>query len=197
VRGGGGASLAPTGTLGGGQTGGKAAWRLNESGKRPLELFARAYAPTARRAGAEAALGLEWKPAASLPLRIALERRQALGREGRSAFGLTLHGGISDARLGAFRIDAYGQAGTVGARSRDLFADGSLKLSLPLGRVRVGMGAWAAAQPRASRADIGPTASLTLPLAGRNVALAVDWRLRAAGRAEPGSGPALTLATDF
>jgi hypothetical protein len=156
--------------------------------------------PVERRAGAEAALGLDWSPSRSLPLHLLAERRQALGREGRSALSLTAYGGIGEARLGPLRIDAYGQAGIVGTRSRDLFGDGAVRLSLPLdgdGRLKLGAGAWAAAQPGVSRVDIGPQASFRLPVAGRNVTVALDWRLRVAGEARPGSGPALTLATDF
>jgi hypothetical protein len=156
----------------------------------------RLYAPLRRAAGAEAALGLDWRPLRRLPLHVLAERRQALGREGRSAFAVTAYGGASEA-LGPFRIDAYGQTGLVGARSRDAFADGSLRLGLPRGRFSVGAGAWAAAQPGVSRADVGPYVSIRLPLAGKDVMLQLDWRFRAAGKAKPGSGPALTLASDF
>jgi hypothetical protein len=65
------------------------------------------------------------------------------------------------------------------------------------GGVRLGPGAWAAAQPGLARVDLGPQASFRLPLAGRNVTVAADWRQRLAGNARPGSGPTLTLATDF
>jgi hypothetical protein len=148
--------------------------------------------------GAEAALGVDWKPLRRLPVHLLAERRQALGPDGRSAFAVTLYGGVSDSPAGPFRIDAYAQAGIVGARSRDGFADGSLRVSLPLGgRIRFGAGAWAAAQPGLARLDLGPQAALRLPVAGRSVTLAADWRVRVAGNAEPGSGPTLTLATDF
>ena len=61
----------------------------------------------------------------------------------------------------------------------------------------MGAGAWAAAQPGLSRLDLGPQAALRLPVAGHAMTLAADWRLRAAGNAAPGSGPTLTLTTDF
>ena len=140
--------------------------------------------------GAEAALGLDWRPSRRVPVHLLAERRQALGREGRSAFALTFYGGVSDAPLGPFRIDAYAQAGIVGARSRDPFADGSLRLSLPLGgRIRLGAGAWAAAQPGVARLDLGPQAALRLPVAGRAVTVAADWRVRVAGDARARLGP--------
>jgi hypothetical protein len=191
-------SLAAGGLLGGSQSGVRLAWRLNRDPARPLALSARISSPLRRMAGAEAALGVDWRPAGRLPVHLLAERRQALGREGRSAFGLTFYGGVGDSALRPFRIDAYAQAGVVGTRSRDLFGDGSIRLSLPLTRnLRLGAGAWAAAQPGLSRLDLGPQASLRLPVAGRSVTLAADWRLRAAGNADPGSGPTLTVGTDF
>lgn len=192
------AALAPGGTLGGSQAGALARFRLNGDPARPLAVAIRLSSPVRRPAGAEAALGIDWRPSRRVPLHLLAERREGLGREGRSAFGLTVHGGVSDAPFAGLRVEAYAQAGIVGTRSLDLFGDGALRLSLPLGRrARLGAGAWAAAQPGLSRLDLGPQASLRLPLAGRSVTVAADWRLRAAGNAGPGSGPTLTLATDF
>ena len=191
-------SFAAGGMLGGSQGGARLAFRLNRDRERPFALSARLSAPLRRRAGAEAALGLDWRPVGRLPVHLLAERRPALGREGRSAFALTLYGGVNDAPIGRLRLDGYAQAGVVGARSLDLFGDGSARLSLPLNdKIRFGAGAWAAAQPGLSRFDLGPQAALRLPLAGRSVTLAADWRLRVAGNARPGSGPTLTLATDF
>ena len=139
VRQGDSAALAAGGILGGSQAGARLSYRLNRDLDRPLALSVRLSAPLRRAAGAEAALGVDWKPARRLPLHLLGERRQKLGREGRSAFAATIYGGVDDARLGPFRIDGYGQAGMVGIRSRDPFADGSLRLSLPLGgRARLG-----------------------------------------------------------
>jgi hypothetical protein len=44
---------------------------------------------------------------------------------------------------------------------------------------------------------MGPHAELRLRLGTANASLSADWRFRVAGNARPGSGPALTLATDF
>lgn len=198
VRRGSAESLASGGLLGGSQAGARLAYRLNRDPARPLALSVRVSSPLSRGSGSEAALGLDWQPVGRLPVHLLAERRQALGEDGRSAFGLTAYGGVDDARLGRLRVDAYAQAGLVGARSRDLFADGAVRLSLPVGgRLSVGAGAWAAAQPGLSRLDLGPQAALRLPVGGRAVTVAADWRLRVAGNADPGSGPALTLATDF
>jgi hypothetical protein len=186
--------------LGGSQLGGRSAYRVNGDPERPLSVVARAYSPVDRRAGSEAALGLEWKPVARLPLRVLAERRQAVGSEGRSAFAVMAHGGVGDVALaGGIRLEAYAQAGMVGARSRDLFADASVALALPLDeerRLTVGGAVWGAAQPGVSRVDAGPRLSLKLPGAER-VRVVADWRFRLAGEAAPASGPSLTLATDF
>jgi hypothetical protein len=194
-----GAALAGGGALGGSQIGARLTYRLSGDIAGPLAVGVRLYAPARRASSSEASLGLEWTPSPRVPLRILAERRQALGTDGRSAFALMVHGGVDDMAVGGFRLDAYGQAGVVGAGSRDAFADGAARLSVPVGdRVELGAGVWAAAQPGAARLDVGPQASLRLPsVAGSAVELRVDWRLRAAGAAGPGSGPSLTLATGF
>ena len=197
LREGAGDPLIPGGSLGGSQAGGRILYRLNRDAARPLALSARVYAPLDDMAGAEAALGLDWQPFEYLPVHVLVEQRHAIGRNGRSAFSLTIYGGVSDTSVGPLRIDAYGQTGVVGLRSRDLFADGSAKLSLPVGRVKGGGGMWGAAQPGAQRLEAGPQASVRLPVEGANLVLAFDWRLRVAGDAQPAGGPTLTLGADF
>ncbi|HYN46985.1 MAG TPA: hypothetical protein VES64_09870 [Allosphingosinicella sp.] len=197
VRRDGGAALAPGGTLGGSQAGGRLLYRLNGDPARPLALSARLYAPLRRIEEAEAAVGLDWRPSARFPLHILAERRQAAGKDGRSAFALTFYGGIDRALPHGLRLSAYGQGGLVGTRSRDLFVDASVRLGLPVGPVEIGGGAWGAAQPGASRIDAGPQISWRLPVRNANLRLSADWRFRIAGGAAPGSGPALTLAADF
>lgn len=189
----GGPALAPGGTLGGSQAGARISYRLGGD----FALRARAYLPLRRVAGAEAAAGIDWRPVFSVPINILAERRQAVGREGRSAFALTIYGGGSRALPHRLRLDAYGQAGIVGIRSRDLFADGAVRLSAPVGSLEVAVGARGAAQPGAARLDAGPGLAWRLPLRGASLRIEADWRFRLAGAAAPGSGPALTLATDF
>jgi hypothetical protein len=192
----GGPALAQGGTLGGSQAGARIGYLLNRGGARPLSIAARLSAPAGDRRAAEAALGLEWRPIPRLPVRLAAERRQGLGSRGRSAFALGAHGGVSGARLpGGFRLDAYGQAGVVGARSRDLYADGAARVTLPAGRFDVGAGLSGGAQPGTARLDAGPVVALRVPAARLRVS--AEWRFRIAGDARPGSGPALTIGTDF
>jgi hypothetical protein len=192
--------LAAGGTLGGSQVGGRLSYRLNEDPERPLALLARIYAPLGAD-GAEAALGIEWKPWRALPVRLLAERRQAIGDDGRSAVSLLGYGGVSDRKIaGRLLLDAYAQAGVVGLRARDLFADGSAQIGLAIdrgARLKAGAGLWGAAQPGVARLDAGPQLSWRLPVKGANLRLAADWRFRIAGDAAPRSGPALTLATDF
>jgi hypothetical protein len=192
------AALAPGGTLGGSQGGVRLRYRLNGDPARPISLSARLYSPAASRRGAEAALGIDWRPLAHLPVHLLAERRQALGDDGRTAFVVAVHGGVSEHPIArGFRLDAYGQLGAVGARSPDLFADGGARVTLPVRGIRLGAGIWGGAQPGAARLDAGPHASIRLPLAGEQVHLGAEWRLRVAGDAAPGSGPVITLGTDF
>lgn len=200
VRRGGARQLAANGLLGGSQIGARITYRLNRDTRRPLSLSGRFYVPLGSIEGAEAALGVEWKPVAWIPVRLLAERREAIGREGRSAFALMAHGGIGGQPLpGGWRLDAYGQAGVVDTHARGLFADGSARISRPVDkdRINIGAGLWAAAQPGVSRVDIGPHASVRLPAIMRNIRLEADWRFRIAGDAAPSSGPSLTLAADF
>ncbi|NNC59553.1 MAG: hypothetical protein HKO05_06120 [Erythrobacter sp.] len=99
-------------------------------------------------------------------------------------------------------LEAYAQAGYVGGDFATPFADGQIRLERKLGNfggaeLRVGAGTWGGAQEGAARLDLGPTASLHFDLDEVPVRLTADYRLRAAGDAEPGSGFALTLSSAF
>lgn len=189
----GGATLAPGGTLGGSQAGVRVLRDLGSG----FSLSARAYLPLQRPQGAEAAAGLDWRPVAGVPVNILVERRQAVGREGRSAFSVTAYGGFSRALPEGLRADGYGQAGLVGTRSRDAFVDASLRVVRPWHRLELGGAVWGAAQPGVSRLDAGPSLSWRLPVPGAHLRLEADWRFRLAGDAAPRSGPALVVAADF
>lgn len=188
------------GVLGGSQTGARLLYRINRDTARPLWASVRIAAPL-RRSGVEAAVGVEWQPAAGFPVRVLAERRQRVSGDGRSAFALLAHGGVSGVPVAAgFRLDAYAQGGVVGMQRRDLFADGGATLVRPLGSERgvaVGAGIWGGAQPSAARLDVGPRITTTLGGAGLNARASLDWRFRIVGDAAPGSGPSLTVGTDF
>jgi hypothetical protein len=94
-----------------------------------------------------------------------------------------------------FQLDAYLQGGIVGFRRRDRFIDGGLTLTRPIYRqFSGGVGVWGAAQPGVYRVDAGPRITMKVR---DNVRVHFDWRQRVTGNAQPGSGPAVTLAGDF
>jgi len=193
--------IAAPGQLGGSQAGLRLAFGLDQSGR--VRGYSRATIAVQRPQQREVALGIAYAPVARWPVDVAIERRFAVGPEGRSAMAATVSGGVSGVALpGGFRLDAYGQAGVVGARRRDGFVDGAVVVDRRLGKdeeapLRLGALAAAAAQPGAARVDIGPRLTLRLPKIGQGSRIAVDWRQRVAGDAAPESGLALTLAADF
>ncbi|TPG14191.1 hypothetical protein EAH87_16630 [Sphingomonas koreensis] len=187
--------------FGGGQLGGsQAGLRIAYSLKRKLAAVARLTTPLEGK-GRELAIGIDWQPT-RLPLRLIAEQRIVLdGGKGGPAVGLV--GGIGPAAIGGgFDLEAYGQAGAIDRHSLEGFADGAARVTRRLAtigraRIDVGGGAWGGAQRGAARLDIGPSAVLALPVGRVPARLMLDWRQRIAGGARPGSGPALTLATDF
>lgn len=83
----------------------------------------------------------------------------------------------------------------VGLKSRDLFVDGALAITRPVYKnISAGFGVWGGAQPGLYRVDAGPRISMQVR---KNVRVHFDYRQRLAGNAQPGSGPAITLAADF
>ena len=188
------------GSLGGSQTGLRLAYRLDPSGH--WRGFARIVSTGRAMRGAEGAIGVEWQPLQRLPLRLIAERRAPLfGTGGRSAMAAYAVAGVDDRRLsGSFRLDGYAAAGVIGTVNRDMFAETALRIHRPLLRagplhVDAGLGAWGAAQPGLRRVDVGPMLSIRHDASP--LRLTLDWRQRIAGQAAPGSGPALTLASDF
>ncbi|MBY9063182.1 hypothetical protein K7957_09570 [Sphingomonas yunnanensis] len=177
--------------LGGAQLGVRIARALDDKGGLAASLRLVSALQARER---EAIAAVEWHPRA-LPLRVLAERR--IGVAGlRSGWGIGTAAGISDRALrpGAL-LDAYLQAGVIERRGG--YADGAVSLEHPLTQrggatLRLGVGAWGAAQRGAERLDVGPTASLRLGHARATLA----WRARVAGDARPSSGAALTIAID-
>jgi hypothetical protein len=195
---GGGIGVQPGGQLGGSQAGARLTYALGAA--RRVALAGRVSAPAAGR-GAEAALGIDWQPGA-MPIHLIVEHRIALdgGRGGPAALVV---GGIDPVAIGAgFRLEAYAQAGMVRRDRTEPFADGAFRVARPvatIGRMRIdlGGGGWGGAQRGAARLDIGPTLAVAIPVSDRTMRLTLDWRHRIAGRAAPGSGPALSIGSDF
>lgn len=183
--------------LGGSQVGARIAYALGD--KRQIALVGRVATPLEGR-GREAALGVEWRPP-GVPVRFFAEQRFALDG-GRGGPSLGVIAGV-DRTLGrGFRLEAYGQAGAIRRGRTEGFADGAARVTRRVAAIGpatldLGAGAWGGAQRGAERLDIGPTLGVATPVAGRTLRLTLDWRERAAGAARPGSGPALSIGTDF
>lgn len=186
-------SLATGGTLGGSQAGARLAYNIT----RQVAATVRTSSDVGRRGG-EVAAGMRIRPLSGIPLWFTAERRQRLGHggTGRSAFAFFAESGVYQQPMPwRFRLDAYLQGGIVGLRSRDAFVDGGLTFTRPIyRRFSAGLGLWGAAQPGIYRLDAGPRMSMKVR---SNVNVHVDWRQKVAGNAQPGSGPAITLAGDF
>ena len=145
--------------------------------------------------------------ASGVPMALDLERRFALGALARNAWAARISGGASGRlRVGPRPLlwDGWGEAGIVGAREADVHAGGQVRAGVPvlaLGRVSLdaGAGVWAAGQrtgeTAVGRLDIGPSARFSDP--SFPFQAQIDWRVRALGRAEPGTGLALTVSGNF
>jgi hypothetical protein len=186
-------SLATGGQLGASQAGARLIYNVD----RRIALTARLSSEVGRRGG-EAAAGVRIQPLLNIPVWLTAERRQMIGRYGggRNDFALFMEGGLYSMPLPwRFSLDTYVQGGVVGLKSRDLFVDGALTVTRPVFRqFSLGAGVWGGAQPGLYRVDVGPRLTMRVR---QNLKVHVDWRQRVAGNARPGSGPALTLASDF
>ncbi|MDQ0839055.1 hypothetical protein [Sphingomonas faeni] len=193
----------PAGTVSGGQLGAsqgglRLAYAIGN--RRKFALVARVATPL-EGVGREAALGIEWQPT-RLPIRLVAEQRFALdGGRGGPTLGIIAGYGPTDVASG-IRLEAYGQAGAIARDGIEGFVDASARLTHPLGtlagaEVDIGVGTWASAQRDAERFDIGPSIVAMLPVASTTIRLTLDWRERIAGGARPGSGPALSIGSDF
>lgn len=194
-------AIATNGQLSGSQLGARLRWRINPAAPVRTTLAATLSSPLSDREAAEAALGAEWYPFQGQPVWLGVERRIALGRNGRSGWSARLAGGFWRTGLPFGMIaDGYGQAGFVGMKSRDGFIDGTARLSYPIAGpdgLRAGVAVWGAAQPRVARLDIGPHLTMPVRIARTKLLLSIEGRMRIAGQAAPGSGVALTMGTDF
>ncbi|KAB7644841.1 hypothetical protein [Polymorphobacter fuscus] len=196
----GGAAASPV--LGGGQSGGSLAWRIDPLARRPLAVLARVYAAHDDRdlidgKTTQAALGVRWQP---LPgVSIAAERLIAVGRQTSGDWNFRVAVG-GERQLGPVRVDGYGEAGARG--NGDVYAGGEARAAVPVGRVAgvglsAGPGVWGSIQTgfvTVSRVDVGAGVTGRLPA---GVAVRADYRWRVAGNAAPISGPAVTVSVGF
>lgn len=198
-----GASL-PSGAYGSSQAGFVVRYRLfPDSALRPT-LYLRASSGLYHPRGEEAAAGLEIRPLPRVPVSAMAEARVTrtmTGQEVRPAVALVTE--LPPARLPlGLRGEAYAQAGWVGGKDHTPFIDGQVRIDAPVAKagkleLRIGAGAWGGAQRGAERIDVGPSASLDLPVGAGRTRLSADYRFRVAGDAAPGSGAAITFSAGF
>lgn len=202
------ASRGPVATYGGSQLGGVLSYRLSSASAHDPALYLRANAALREPRETEAAFGLRARPIADVPVTLhaeaRLSQRQGSAQVRPSVFA-TAGFERSDLPLGLV-LRGYGQAGYVAGRNASAFADGlavagrevaQFDLSAVSADLNVGAGVWGGAQKGASRVDVGPTTSTDVRLGEVSARVSVDYRIRVAGDAEPGNGPAFTLSTGF
>ncbi|HEX8388446.1 MAG TPA: hypothetical protein VF636_05465 [Sphingomonas sp.] len=197
ARGSGSAGGLSTSQLGGSQAGARLAYALDE--ERRVAIVGRFASPLGQR-GKEAALGAELRLAGGA-IRLFVERRFAFDG-GRGGPSVGLIGGLYRELPGGVRLEAYGQAGAIRRDRAEAFVDAAARASRPVAavgpvRLDVGLGAWGGAQRGAERLDVGPSVGLATAVAGKTLRVTADWRQRIAGGARPGSGPAVSIGTDF
>jgi hypothetical protein len=192
-------------TYGASQAGAVLRYRLAMASAHKPSVYLRTTSTLGSLNETSAALGLAARPFPAVPIVGAIEARvvDQSGKRRVQPAALAVTEIPPLALPGALRAELYGQAGYVGGRYATPFADGQVRVDrslLTLGRAeaRVGGGAWGGIQEGASRLDAGPGLVVSAPLSSKVFGrLAVDWRFRVAGNAEPGSGPAMTVAAGF
>ncbi len=191
-------------SYGASQAGAVLRYRLDPASRNKPSVYLRATKALATSREADLAFGVSARPIAKIPVSAHAEMR------------LTRQNGRQEMRPAAFLVtelppaglpygmrgETYAQAGYVGGNFKTAFIDGQAKLDravarFDLGTLRAGAGAWGGAQKGAARVDIGPTASVETLLGDMPARIIVDYRMRVAGDAKPGSGVALTLTTGF
>ena len=179
-------------------------YRLVRSSGHAPQAYLRASASLAGAREEEAALGLSARPLPGMPIRLAGEARLREANGGPEVRAAAY--AVSEFPLvplpGGTTGEAYVQAGYVTGANATGFVDGQARITRDLAvgnrfRVSAGGGAWGGAQEGSGRLDIGPTASVIVSAAGLNGRVSADYRFRVAGRAQPASGPTLTISAGF
>jgi len=209
-----GAALVGSGTYGASQAGAVLRYRLAPNSGFDPAAYLRVTTTVGGEDEKEAALGLSLRPIRTLPVNLMVEGR-VLRFNGdrrlrpsetrvRPAVMAVIGPPPVDLALD-FRAEVYAQGGYIGGKGATAFADGQLRavrtvpafaddrLSLD-----AGIGVWGGAQKDAERIDVGPSAALRFPVSkGVFGRASLDWRQRVGGKAEPGSGPVLTVSAGF
>jgi hypothetical protein len=149
----------------------------------------------------ELAAGVRWRPVARIPVQVIAERRFRENRP--DAFAALVAGGQSGLQLPlGLTLDGYGQAGFVSGQGSGGFADVAVQAHRSIAQSQrtsfaIGAGIWGGGQDDVMRVDVGPNARANVSTGSASFQLDASWRLRVAGHAQPGNGPAVTLSTSF
>ena len=202
------ANAGPVATYGGSQLGGVLSYRLASASGHDPAMYLRANAALREPRETEAAFGLRARPIADVPVTLhaeaRLSQRQGSAHVRPSVFA-TAGFERSNLPLGIV-LRGYGQAGYVAGRDASAFVDGLAVAGREVARfdlaavsadLNAGAGVWGGAQKGASRVDVGPTTSMDVRMGEVTARVSLDYRIRVAGDAEPGNGPAFTLSTGF
>ena len=197
----GGASSTPI--LGGGQAGGRLKYSI-PSPASPLRLSASArLARPLRGQGLEVSPVLSIAAGQDIPIEMIIERRIRPEKGAKDQWGLLIASGISPKQIRpGISVEGFAQAGVVGTRKPIPFAQIGLGLHQSIYdgtglQAKVGAGFWADGQGKVGRIDIGPELAAVAKIGKQSLRLSAQWRIKVAGNAKPGSGPALSVATSF
>ncbi len=192
------------------QSGAQVAYTLNPLDPQPFALQGRVVTANdgiaLNTGSAQAAVAVTWRPVPAV--QVAAERLIRAGRKSRNAWTVRVAAGGETPRPAGRKAwnawSAYAETGIVGTRRQDLYAataarggrafDLSDKVALTLGG-----GIWASVQHYDRTAhwiEVGPSAQLRIE-SQPPVNVALDYRWRINGNADPGTGPALTVSTGF
>jgi len=192
-------------SYGASQAGAVLRYRLMPGDAHRLAAYGRFYAALGDTGEREAAAGLSARPLPRVPVAAMVELRASRFTDGQTHLrpAVMAVSEVPPITLPlALRAEAYAQGGYVGGAGATGFVDGQLRVDRPVdvqGRasVALGGGAWGGAQTGAQRLDMGPSARFSYSDGHMSAHLAIDWRFRVAGNAQPLSGPAITLSAGF
>jgi hypothetical protein len=191
------------GQYGGSQAGAILSYRLLDRPAPDISVYGRLSTALSPWSQQEFALGARIHPVRNLPVALHAEQRFDASSGGFAGTAFYATGGTGpDPIVEKFTLETYAQAGYVLGQNKTYFFDGSATLQRPIAELgpttlSIGPGAWAGGQRQISRMDVGPRVDLRVPLGMTSARIALDWRLRIAGNARPGSGAAITVSTGF
>lgn len=192
------------GTYGASQAGAVLRYNLQPDSPVDPKSYLRIVRALAGSDQTDVAAGMSVRPLKTVPVAVLAElraSRSADTKDIRPALLAVTEIDPLDLPLGT-RMRVYGQAGYVGGTFATAFADGQAVIDhavteFDLAELRAGAGVWGGAQRGVHRVDLGPTMQAQMRMADVPVTIAVDYRHRVAGNAEPQSGMALTVSTSF